>query len=301
MKNRLISMILIVIMVLTIIPAIVFANDDPYAEDVFDAVVTTVSTVATTATITETTPATTTISDVNTSTTTVVNTGNATDATNATSQTGSNTSGVASVTGTTGSVVENTNPDPTNPDKTTQKATTTATTTTTAATTHTHVYTGKMTKEPKCTNVGEKTFTCDCGDTYKQEVPMLSHKTEVKVTAATYFKTGAKVKTCMFCGLEISRKVLDKKALEKSYFTLTKGKKSFKINYKKLSKAIGFQVRYRIKGKWKTKTFNTKKAVTKTIKRLSKGTYKVQIRVFRKLSGKKVYSKWTVSRKVKVS
>ena len=79
-----------------------------------------------------------------------------------------------------------------------------------------------------------------------------------------------------------------------------KGKKQIKISYKKVAGAAGFQVRYKIKGKWKVKTFKAKKNATKLIKNLKKGTYKVQLRCY-KTSGKtKVFGKWGKTNKVKV-
>ena len=48
--------------------------------------------------------------------------------------------------------------------------------------------------------------------------------------------------------------------------------------YTKVKDATGFQVRYKLKGKWITKTFNVKKNATKAIKKLKKGkTYTVQV------------------------
>ena len=79
---------------------------------------------------------------------------------------------------------------------------------------------------------------------------------------------------------------------------LISGKKQFKVKYTKVKDAVGFKIRYKIKGKWIVKTFNTKKSVTKVIKGLKKGKYKVQIRAFSK--GKKSYSKWTKVKTVKV-
>ena len=75
------------------------------------------------------------------------------------------------------------------------------------------------------------------------------------------------------------------------------GKKQFKVKYTKVANATGFQVRYKLKGKWITKTFKTKKTATKAIKKLKKGTYKVQVRAMAK-GGK--YSAWSKTKKVKV-
>ena len=41
--------------------------------------------------------------------------------------------------------------------------------------THTHQYTEKVTKEATCTETGEKTFTCSCGDSYTQPIAALGH------------------------------------------------------------------------------------------------------------------------------
>lgn len=71
------------------------------------------------------------------------------------------------------------------------------------------------------------------------------------------------------------------------------------VTYTALKKAAGFQVRYKNgAGKWITKTFKAKTSATKTIKKLKKGRYKVQVRSFTK--GKKTYSKWSKAKTVNV-
>lgn len=42
--------------------------------------------------------------------------------------------------------------------------------------THKHNYVETITKEPTCTETGEKTFTCDCGDSYTEVIPAKGHK-----------------------------------------------------------------------------------------------------------------------------
>lgn len=39
---------------------------------------------------------------------------------------------------------------------------------------HTHVYVETITKQPTESNKGEKTYTCECGDTYTEEIPALN-------------------------------------------------------------------------------------------------------------------------------
>ncbi|MBQ4156018.1 MAG: hypothetical protein IJD90_04365, partial [Clostridia bacterium] len=84
----------------------------------------------------------------------------------------------------------------------------------------------------------------------------------------------------------------DKLTLKTPKFKLFKGNKLFKVKYIKVKDANKFQVRYRIKGKWKIKTFKAKKTITKTIKKLKKGRYKVQVRAMITKGKLKAYSKW---------
>lgn len=40
---------------------------------------------------------------------------------------------------------------------------------------HIHNYVGEITKEPTCTEAGEKTYTCDCGDSYTEPIDPTGH------------------------------------------------------------------------------------------------------------------------------
>ncbi len=44
--------------------------------------------------------------------------------------------------------------------------------------THIHNYVGEVTKEPTCTESGEKTYTCDCGDSYVETIDPTGHHFE---------------------------------------------------------------------------------------------------------------------------
>ena len=97
-------------------------------------------------------------------------------------------------------------------------------------------------------------------------------------------------------------KTIAKLKLKTPKITLKKTKKSFKVTYKKVKGATGFQVKYKTgKGKWKTQKFSTKKTATKTIKKLKKGKrYTVKVRAFVKQGKKIAYSNWTSTKKVTV-
>lgn len=43
---------------------------------------------------------------------------------------------------------------------------------------HEHVYVETITKQPTCTEEGEKTFTCECGDSYTEKIPATGHNYE---------------------------------------------------------------------------------------------------------------------------
>lgn len=137
------------------------------------------------------------------------------------------------------------------------------------------------------TSIGEKAFGYDIGQKVKN-FTINGYSTSVAKTYAT--ENG------------ITFISLDKVESPKSAtpeLNLTAGKKMFKVKYNAVANADGFQIRYRIKGKWTVKTFNTKKSVTKTIKKLKSGKkYKVQIRSF--TAGKAYYSNWSKIKTVKV-
>jgi len=65
---------------------------------------------------------------------------------------------------------------------------------------HTHSYTETVTKEPTCTEAGEKTLTCACGDSKTESIPARGHNYTEKVTKeATCTEAGEKIFTCA-CG-----------------------------------------------------------------------------------------------------
>ena len=121
---------------------------------------------------------------------------------------------------------------------------------------------------------------------------------------ATYFAKGyTGDKVCSICsGLIEQGKQTAKLKLNKPKFSAKRSGKNIKVTYRKVKGANRFQVRYRIKGKWKIKIFKAgnKKKVVKLIRKLKKGTYKVQVRAM-VIKGKlKAYSKWASAKKVKI-
>ena len=85
---------------------------------------------------------------------------------------------------------------------------------------------------------------------------------------------------------------------------LTAGKKKFTVQWKKDKKADGYQVQYSTDKKFKknVKSVNVSKKSTKaTVKKLKKRkTYRVRVRSYKKINGKKYYSGWGKMKSVKV-
>ena len=119
--------------------------------------------------------------------------------------------------------------------------------------------------------------------------------------APTYFEKGYTQFTCKVCGYSY-KKYVDKLQLNKpSIYSVTSGVKKLNVrlnaNYYSYD---GVQIQYSTNKKFSnSKTSSTKKA-SKTIKGLKKKkTYYLRVRSYKKVNGKKVYSKWSTVRKVK--
>lgn len=63
-----------------------------------------------------------------------------------------------------------------------------------------HTYTSQVTKEPTCTEEGIMTFTCECGKTYTETIPMKGHTYEDQVTKPDCTHMGYTTHTCTVCG-----------------------------------------------------------------------------------------------------
>ena len=92
------------------------------------------------------------------------------------------------------------------------------------STEHRHSYTATVTKQPTCTEAGEKTYTCSCGHQYKDVISKLGHAAgswEVKENA-TCKKEGTEVKKCTSCGKEMETRAIAKTGHTSSDWVVTK-------------------------------------------------------------------------------
>lgn len=157
-----------------------------------------------------------------------------------------------------------------------------------------------------CARCG-KDFLDQNGGTYVDSEDVIldkyEHRTESfgKTVSATCFRAGstAGIK-CTDCGKILKKSsVIPKKAFGK--LKLKKGKGSFTASWKKVKKAKGYQLKYSLKKSFKsakTKTLKGKKYTVKGVN--SKKTYYVKVRAYTLEKGKKVYSGWSKSGKIKV-
>ena len=77
---------------------------------------------------------------------------------------------------------------------------------------HAHAYTFNITKEATCMTKGEKTYTCICGDSYKEDIEKTSHTggywTVIK--NPTCKETGTQVMNCTVCGAQMETLEVEK-------------------------------------------------------------------------------------------
>ncbi len=74
-----------------------------------------------------------------------------------------------------------------------------------------HEYTYAVTKAPTCTTEGEMTFTCTCGKSYTETIPMAEHKYAAAVTEPTCTTMGYTTHTCEDCGNSYKDSYVDAK------------------------------------------------------------------------------------------
>lgn len=141
---------------------------------------------------------------------------------------------------------------------------------------------GVITKAPKCTLNGEKTFTCTvCGAKRVDVVAKTGHKeTGYKVTkAATYKTTGQKVNTCTVCKTTLGTQIINIIPLKKATGLKSQALSttSVKFSWNAVAGAEAYNLYYKTgSGKWKK--VDAKKKTSVTVKKLKAGTtYKFKV------------------------
>ena len=106
---------------------------------------------------------------------------------------------------------------------------------------HVHSYTETARIDSTCSKTGTITYTCDCGDSYTEEIAKKAHTPggwTVK-TPATEESTGLEVKICSVCQTETDSRVIDKLPHTHKYTTETKPATCTEDGYEKQTCACG--------------------------------------------------------------
>lgn len=106
---------------------------------------------------------------------------------------------------------------------------------------HVHSYLETARTDSTCSNVGSITYTCDCGDSYSEEIAKKEHtpgEWTVK-TPATEDSTGLEERTCTECGTQTDSRVIDKLPHTHSYTTESKSATCTEDGYEKQTCACG--------------------------------------------------------------
>ncbi len=88
---------------------------------------------------------------------------------------------------------------------------------------HTHSYSSSVTKQATCTETGERTYTCSCGNSYTESIAAAGHDYEANFTvdkAATVNATGSKSRHCKNCSAKTDVTVIPKLIDTTGYTTL---------------------------------------------------------------------------------
>ncbi len=170
---------------------------------------------------------------------------------------------------------------------------------------HVHTYVSKVVA-PTCTEKGYTLMMCSiCGEETKTNYTFeTGHKAEaLKAVPATFTASGKTAGSkCSVCGkIIVAQKTVAKLGSPK-LSKVTAAKKAFTAKWAAVSGIDGYQIRYSLKSNMKaSKTIGVANTATsKKVKKLkAKKIYYVQIRAYKTVNGKKLYSSWSAKKKVK--
>lgn len=172
--------------------------------------------------------------------------------------------------------------------------------------TNKHTYdSSTTTKNPTCSKSGTKTYKCRYCSASKTETIKATGKHSYdkgKVTKKPTSKaTGVLTYTCKTCNCTKSSKL--SKLSNASISKIESKSKSFKVSWKKVSSATGYEIQYSEKKDYKkSKTITIKNNATTslTVKKLhAKGKYYVRIRTYKVINSTTCRSSWSKSVSVK--
>ena len=150
-------------------------------------------------------------------------------------------------------------------------------------------YTGKQIKPSITVKYNGKTLKKGTDYTLSYGTNKSTGKATVKITGKGNY-TGSVKKTFYIVPKKVSTP------------TLKAGKKSITVKYKKVTGASGYQIAYQKSGSksWTYTTVSSKSASKTLTKLTSKKNYRVKVRAYKTVSGKKYYGAYSATKTVKV-
>ena len=106
---------------------------------------------------------------------------------------------------------------------------------------HVHNYVETAREDSSCSKTGSITYTCECGDSYTEEIAKKAHtpgEWTVK-TPATEDATGLEIRSCTECGTQTDSRVIEKLPHTHNYVTDTKAATCTTDGYEKKTCACG--------------------------------------------------------------
>ena len=106
---------------------------------------------------------------------------------------------------------------------------------------HVHNYVETAREDSSCSKTGSITYTCECGDSYTEEIAKKAHtpgEWTVK-TPATEDATGLEIRSCTECGTQTDSRVIEKLPHTHNYVTDTKAATCTTDGYVKKTCACG--------------------------------------------------------------
>lgn len=155
-----------------------------------------------------------------------------------------------------------------------------------------------------CTKAGviRETKCTACNKVLKKGTPIkaLGHNCQKITKKSTYFEKGYTADKCKRCGALLNKKTVKKLTLAKPTATVTPSSKAFKVSYKKITGATGYQIQYSTNSKFNSASSKKTTSLSKSVTGLKANKkYYVRVRAYRTEKGKgTVYSSWSSAKSV---
>ena len=161
---------------------------------------------------------------------------------------------------------------------------------------HEHIYTSTITKNATCTETGVKTYICECGNRYTEEILATGHNYIEIIVEPSYLEGGYTLFKCPVCGESYEDEYTDKIKLKvpTGFKVEEVSASSIRVAWNKMSDADGYIVcKYDEAQKKIVRVGKTTKNVF-SVKKLSSATdYTLYVKSYKMIGSKAVYSNYS--------